>query len=80
MAHKGGITIRYLKEIFCSARLYVRPLQFDILETDLDLPEDIKQKDEDERSCQVALYVLTIRSYPCIILSVTYVLSSYVVL
>ena len=46
--HKGGITIRYLKEILCSARLYVRPLQFDILETDF---EDIK---DDERSCQVA--------------------------
>ena len=50
--HKGGITIRYLKEILCSARLYVRPLQFDILDLD---SEDIKQKDEDEQSCQVAI-------------------------
>ena len=40
----GGMTIRYLKDIVCSARLYIRPLQFSMIDKD----EDEFEKDYDQ--------------------------------
>ena len=44
----GGMTIRYLKDIVCSARLYIRPLQFNIIDKD----EDEFEKD-DQKVCML---------------------------
>ena len=42
---QSGVTIKYLKEVLCSARLYVRPLQFDIEEPSLENRYDADNPD-----------------------------------
>ena len=42
---QSGVTIKYLKEVLCSARLYVRPLQFDIEEPSLENQYDADNPD-----------------------------------